>query len=91
MRLRRRWITVSSLSALAALLVAVPAQLSAASQAPASAGSASATATKQPVAVGTGGAVTWDSTPEGEWDETELKARRLISVASGAAALEPAG
>jgi gamma-glutamyltranspeptidase/glutathione hydrolase len=55
MRLRRRWITVSSLSALAALLVAVPAQLSAASQA--SAGSASATASRQPVAVGTGGAV----------------------------------
>jgi gamma-glutamyltranspeptidase / glutathione hydrolase len=52
MRLRRRWITVSSLSALAALLVAVPAQLSAAGQAP-----ASAPATKQPVAVGTGGGV----------------------------------
>jgi para-aminobenzoate synthetase component 1 len=31
---------------------------------------------------GTGGAITWDSTPEGEWDETELKARRLIRVAS---------
>jgi gamma-glutamyltranspeptidase/glutathione hydrolase len=52
MRLRHRWITVSSLSALAALLVAVPAQLSAAGQAP-----ASAPATKQPVAVGTGGGV----------------------------------
>ena len=52
MRLRRRWITVSSLSALAALLVAAPAQLSAAGQAP-----ASAPATKQPVAVGTGGGV----------------------------------
>src|SRR6201992_2074464 len=56
MRLRHRWITVSSLSALAALLVAVPAQLSAAGQAPASA-SAPAPATKQPVAVGTGGGV----------------------------------
>ncbi|HEV3225708.1 MAG TPA: anthranilate synthase component I family protein [Acidimicrobiales bacterium] len=33
---------------------------------------------------GTGGAITWDSTPDGEWDETELKARRLIRVASGA-------
>ena len=33
---------------------------------------------------GTGGAVTWDSTPEGEWDETELKAARLIRVASAA-------
>ncbi len=31
---------------------------------------------------GTGGAVTWDSTPEGEWAETELKARRLLTVAS---------
>ena len=33
---------------------------------------------------GTGGAVTWDSTPEGEWAETELKARRLLSVVSSA-------
>jgi para-aminobenzoate synthetase component 1 len=32
--------------------------------------------------LGTGGAITWDSTPEGEWEETELKARRLLSVAS---------
>ncbi len=32
---------------------------------------------------GTGGGITWDSTPRGEWDETVLKARRLISVASG--------
>ena len=31
---------------------------------------------------GTGGGITWDSTPEGEWEETELKARRLLSVAS---------
>ena len=31
---------------------------------------------------GTGGGITWDSTPEGEWQETELKARRLLSVAS---------
>jgi para-aminobenzoate synthetase component 1 len=31
---------------------------------------------------GTGGAVTWDSTPEGEWNETELKAARLIGLAS---------
>ncbi len=34
--------------------------------------------------LGTGGAVTWDSTPEGEWEETELKARRLLSVVSPA-------
>ena len=31
---------------------------------------------------GTGGAVTWDSTPEGEWGETELKASRLLAIAS---------
>lgn len=32
---------------------------------------------------GTGGGITWGSTPAGEWDETELKARRLLQVASG--------
>jgi para-aminobenzoate synthetase/4-amino-4-deoxychorismate lyase len=31
---------------------------------------------------GTGGAITWDSTPAGEWEETALKARRLVRVAS---------
>jgi para-aminobenzoate synthetase component 1 len=31
---------------------------------------------------GTGGGITWDSTPNGEWEETELKARRLLQVAS---------
>jgi para-aminobenzoate synthetase component 1 len=38
---------------------------------------------------GTGGAVTWDSTPEGEWDETELKARHLLQVASARPVLAP--
>ena len=33
---------------------------------------------------GTGGGITWDSTPDGEWEETELKARRLLRVAVGA-------
>jgi para-aminobenzoate synthetase component 1 len=32
--------------------------------------------------LGTGGGITWDSTPDGEWEETELKARRLLSVVS---------
>ncbi len=32
--------------------------------------------------LGTGGGITWDSTPDGEWAETELKAHRLLSVAS---------
>ena len=41
------------------------------------------------VHLGTGGGITWDSTPEGEWRETELKARRLLAVASGSA-LQPA-
>ncbi|MEX1217859.1 MAG: anthranilate synthase component I family protein [Acidimicrobiales bacterium] len=31
---------------------------------------------------GTGGAVTWDSTADDEWAETELKANRLIALAS---------
>ncbi len=35
--------------------------------------------------LGTGGGITWDSTPEGEWEETELKARNLLRVAAGAA------
>ena len=32
---------------------------------------------------GTGGGITWDSDPPGEWEETELKARRLLAVAAG--------
>jgi para-aminobenzoate synthetase component 1 len=32
--------------------------------------------------LGTGGGITWDSTPEGEWAETELKAHKLLAVAS---------
>ncbi len=32
---------------------------------------------------GAGAGITWGSDPEGEWDETELKARRLLAVASG--------
>ena len=32
--------------------------------------------------LGTGGGITWESTAEGEWAETELKARRLLSVVS---------
>lgn len=35
--------------------------------------------------LGTGGGITWDSDPAGEWAETELKARRLLAVASGTA------
>ncbi|MFJ2792530.1 chorismate-binding protein [Streptomyces sp. NPDC087290] len=33
---------------------------------------------------GTGAGITWGSDPEREWDETELKASRLLAVASGA-------
>ncbi|MFC9802385.1 chorismate-binding protein [Streptomyces bacillaris] len=32
---------------------------------------------------GTGAGITWGSDPEREWDETELKASRLLAVASG--------
>ena len=34
---------------------------------------------------GTGGGITWDSDPADEWEETELKARQLLRVASGSA------
>jgi para-aminobenzoate synthetase component 1 len=36
---------------------------------------------------GTGAGITWGSEPEAEWLETELKARRLLSLAAGSAAL----
>ena len=36
---------------------------------------------------GTGGGITYDSDPEGEWAETELKARHLLTVAEGTGAL----
>lgn len=32
---------------------------------------------------GTGAGITFDSDPDGEWEETDLKARRLLAVASG--------
>lgn len=32
---------------------------------------------------GTGAGITWQSDPKGEWEETELKARRLIAIAGG--------
>ena len=32
---------------------------------------------------GTGAGITWSSDPAGEWEETQLKARRLISIAGG--------
>lgn len=38
---------------------------------------------------GTGAGITWGSDPEGEWRETELKAARLLAVASGT--YEPSG
>ena len=31
---------------------------------------------------GTGAGITWDSDPDAEWHETELKARRLVGLAS---------
>ncbi|HEX2704432.1 MAG TPA: chorismate-binding protein [Candidatus Lustribacter sp.] len=32
---------------------------------------------------GTGAGITWGSDPQAEWEETELKARRLVALASG--------
>lgn len=40
--------------------------------------------------LGTGGGITHGSDPDGEWEETELKARNLLSVASGTL-VSPAG
>ena len=34
------------------------------------------------ICFGTGGGITWDSEPTGEWRETELKAHRLLRVAA---------
>jgi para-aminobenzoate synthetase component 1 len=34
---------------------------------------------------GTGAGITWGSDAEAEWAETELKARRLVALASGPA------
>ena len=35
------------------------------------------------VKFGTGAGITWGSDPKSEWDETELKAKRLIAIANG--------
>ena len=32
---------------------------------------------------GTGAGITWGSNAQAEWEETQLKARRLISIAGG--------
>ncbi|MEF9881847.1 chorismate-binding protein [Streptomyces sp. P9-A4] len=43
---------------------------------------------------GTGAGITWGSDPEREWEETELKAARLVAIASGtyeSGALEASG
>lgn len=32
---------------------------------------------------GTGAGITWSSSPEAEWEETQLKARRLMAIAEG--------
>jgi para-aminobenzoate synthetase component 1 len=32
---------------------------------------------------GTGAGITWGSDPQGEWRETQLKAARLVGLASG--------
>jgi para-aminobenzoate synthetase component 1 len=32
---------------------------------------------------GTGAGITWASDPQSEWEETELKAQRLVKIASG--------
>lgn len=41
------------------------------------------------VRFGTGAGITWGSDPRGEWDETQLKARRLVRLASAPGMLVP--
>jgi para-aminobenzoate synthetase component 1 len=41
------------------------------------------------VHLGVGGGITWDSDPGGEWEETELKGRRLLEIASASLAAAP--
>ena len=38
---------------------------------------------EQTLKFGTGAGITWASDPQAEWEETELKAQRLIKIASG--------
>jgi para-aminobenzoate synthetase component 1 len=38
---------------------------------------------EQGINFGTGAGITWGSTADAEWEETQLKARRLISIAGG--------
>ncbi|MEU1818275.1 chorismate-binding protein [Streptomyces roseifaciens] len=40
---------------------------------------------------GTGAGITWGSDPEREWAETELKASRLLAIASGSGIHQPLG
>ncbi|MER8067844.1 chorismate-binding protein [Streptomyces sp. NPDC094034] len=42
------------------------------------------TAPRAVLRFGAGAGITWGSDPEGEWAETELKAARLLAIASGA-------
>ncbi len=42
------------------------------------------------ICLGTGGAITWYSDADAEWAKTELKARRLLSIASRAEVPAPA-
>lgn len=41
------------------------------------------------VRFGTGAGITWGSDPEGEWQETQLKARRLVRLASAPGMMAP--
>ena len=45
-------------------------------------GPSGSTGPAAPLHFGTGAGITWGSDPDREWDETELKARRLLAVAA---------
>jgi para-aminobenzoate synthetase component 1 len=50
---------------------------------PAGRGGGPPTAAGAVLRFGAGAGITWGSDPRGEWEETELKAARLLAVASG--------
>ena len=61
--------------------------ITAAPRSPAADETAASPAPAQVLHFGTGAGITWGSDPTGEWRETELKAARLIALATPAAAL----
>jgi para-aminobenzoate synthetase component 1 len=63
----------------------------AADRGPASHASGTSGTARNALHFGTGAGIVWDSDPLGEWEETALKARRLIALASASTAEQRPG